>query len=47
MLQAQKTEKEKKIKLNDSLKKALKAYIKWSNLRQDNFLCLSKQKRLQ
>jgi integrase len=34
VLQEQKTDKEKKIKLNDSLKKALKTYIKQNNLGQ-------------
>lgn len=39
----QKTGKEKKIKLNDSLKKALKAYIKQNDLGQDNYIFRSRK----
>lgn len=43
VLQEHKTDKEKKIKLNDSLKKALKAYIKENKLEQDNYLFKSRK----
>lgn len=38
-----KTNKEKKIKLNDSLKKALKAYIKQNNLTPDDYIFKSRK----
>lgn len=43
VIQEQKTDKEKKIKLNDSLKKALKAYIKQNDLGQDNYIFQSRK----
>lgn len=43
VLQEQKTDKEKKIKLNDSLKKSLKEYIKQNKLEIDNYLFESRK----
>lgn len=43
VLHEQKTGKEKKIKLNDSLKKALKAHIKQYKLGYDNYLFKSRK----
>jgi integrase len=43
VLQEQKTDKEKKIKLNDSLKKALKVYIKQIDLGQDDYIFQSRK----
>lgn len=43
VLQEKKTRKEKKIKLNDSLKKALKAYIKQNELGQANYIFKSRK----
>lgn len=43
VLQEQKTGKEKKIKLNDTLKKALKAYIKQYNLEYNSYLFKSRK----
>ena len=43
VLQEKKTRKEKKIKLNDSLKKALKIYIKENKLKQDKYIFQSRK----
>lgn len=43
VLHEQKTDKEKKIKLNDSLKKSIKAYIRHNNLRLGNHIFLSRK----
>jgi integrase len=43
VLKEQKTSKEKKIKLNDSLKKALKAYIKQNELEVDKYIFQSRK----
>lgn len=43
VLHEKKTNKEKKIKLNDSLKKALKAYIKQNYLDPDNYIFKSRK----
>ena len=43
VLQEQKTKKDKKIKLNDSLKTALKAYVKGNKLGQDKYIFESRK----
>lgn len=43
VLSEKKTKKEKKIKLNDSVKRALKEYIKDSNLQQHNYIFVSRK----
>ncbi|WP_298844607.1 tyrosine-type recombinase/integrase [uncultured Clostridium sp.] len=43
VLREQKTNKEKKIKLNDSLKVALKPYIKQNKLKSDNYIFKSRK----
>lgn len=43
VLQEQKTKKEKKIKLNDELRRALKAFIKHEDLKRDNYIFESRK----
>lgn len=43
ILKEKKTGKEKKIKLNDTLKKSLKSYVKKNNLKQNNYVFQSRK----
>ncbi|HDI3019217.1 TPA: site-specific integrase [Clostridium botulinum] len=43
ILKEQKTGKQKKIKLNDSIKKALKSYVKQNNLKQNDYIFQSRK----